>query len=94
MSDLDRTGKEEEKSEAKKKQLKTVGSEELEILCWITCVDLSTFQFEKGKREKEEMVVEERFSLQSRVPAVQGYCAGESTDTLTWFRNEVGKEKF
>lgn len=52
-----------------------VGSEELEMSSWCTCVAVSFFHFKKGETEENMIVVEERSSLQSVVLAVQGYSA-------------------
>lgn len=39
----------------------------------------------EGEREKDEILVEKRFALQSVVLAVQVYSSGESTKTLVLF---------
>lgn len=46
---------------------------------------MPSFQFKEGERKENEIVVEERLSLQSRVPGVQSYSAGESAEILTLF---------
>lgn len=52
-------------------------SEELELSCRRRCADVSLSQCNKGELHESKIVVVERSSLQSNVPAAQDYCAGE-----------------
>lgn len=46
----------------------------------------------KDEREESIKLVEERSLLQSEIPTVQDYCAGDIAKTLKLFRSEVGEE--
>lgn len=48
------------------------GSKEQKMSLWRCYADVSFLQIKKGQREEEELVVEERASLQSVVCAVLG----------------------
>lgn len=61
------------------------------MLHWRKCADVSPAQFKEAEREKDEMVEEKQFSLQSALPVVQSYYAKESAERLTLFQNDVGK---
>lgn len=51
----------------------------MEMPWWTKCTDVSLLQFKKDVLEEDEIVVEERSSLQSWVSAAQSYCAEESS---------------
>lgn len=64
-------------------------SEKLDLSWWRSIVNVSLSQFSEEECEEDEIAVKERSSLQSRVPAVQGYSAPRSADTLTLLCNEL-----
>lgn len=68
-------------------------SGELENSWRITCAAVSVLHFKEGKREKDEQVIEKWSALKSGVHAVQGYFAGESTETLTMFQRKLGSRR-
>lgn len=76
--------------EHKKWLLKRVqGGEELKMPQWGTRAGDSLSCFKKFNREENELVEEERSFSQCGVPAVHGYSAGDSVETLQLPRNEV-----
>lgn len=48
--------------------------------------------FKERERNENRRVVEKRSSLQSRVPDSQNYSAGESSETLILFWNELREQ--
>lgn len=81
--------KEETAQNTKKKLLNMVHcNEELELLTEDTCRCIS-FTVLEDEYVKDEIQEEERSSLQSRVPAVSVSSAGESSETLKLFQNDV-----
>lgn len=55
------------------------------------CADVTRLQLNVGERERDEIVVEERFLLQSMMNAMKSYSAEESAETLILSRNDVGE---
>lgn len=47
--------------------------------------------FKQGEHEEDETMLENRF-LQSNLPAIHRYSAGESAEALTLMSNKVGKQ--
>lgn len=67
----------EEIRRALEKLLKRVeGNEELEMSWWRIGADVFLLPFKEGECHEDQIVVEEQSSLQSGLPAVQGYSAG------------------
>lgn len=64
-------------------------SGELKISWRTTCADVSVLWFKTDKYEKEEIVIEDWFSLQNRVSTFEDTSAFESDETLTLSRNDV-----
>lgn len=90
MTSNTNVGKKKNIARTKQKLLITLeGSAKLNIQWGRTGVDVSFLRFQKCRCEESQIVVQERFSLQSEVPTVQCSSAGESEETLTLFRNEV-----
>lgn len=56
---------------------------------WWICADVSLLHLKEGKFEEEDMVVEERYLLQSGMPAIDCFCAEDLTETLTLFWIDV-----
>lgn len=69
------------------KQVKV--SEELEMSWWSISAYVSPLQLKDCEREENEIVAEERSSLPSGEPAVQGYYRSKTAETLTLFQIEA-----
>lgn len=83
----------EEISQAQEKLLKSLkGTDEWEMSWWRSRVDVIILLFKKFEGEEYKIVVEERSSLPSLVPAVEAYSARESAETMTLFWNGVKKQ--
>lgn len=77
---------EKENALAREKLLNSMdGSEQLQISWRRKCVGVSPFQFENGKLEKDDIVVEEGSSLLSRVPTVLVDPARRMSEALALF---------
>lgn len=91
--DMDLKEMKEAISPARENLLKEVeGAEGLEMSLFRTCADVSLFLPKESEHEKDEIVLEKHFSLQSRVFVTQDYCAGETAETLAQFQNHVAEQ--
>lgn len=67
-------------------------SEELQMYLSRMCVDISTFKYKNGEREKDETGVEERFLLRSGMSGVKSYSGAERVEMLPLLRYEVAEQ--